>query len=304
MAFAVTKKWLVIAQKAWQSVIRSSMMKRSLMDEQTKPHQPVLETIELSRLFGSLKAVDDVSLTVDEGEIFGLLGPNGAGKTTLLKMLTTLLPPSSGQAVISGVDVRKNPAAVRHLIGYVPQLISADGSLTGYENLWLFAKLYDLPATVRKQRVQEALELMGLTDSADRYVKEYSGGMIRRLEIVQAMLNRPTVLFLDEPTSGLDPVARQVVWHHLKQAHQNYNMTIVLTTHDMEEADLLCDRIAIMNHGAVAVTGSPASLKATLGPNATLADVFIHYTGDQLEANSREDYYEIKRQRKDAWKRG
>ena len=162
---------------------------------------------------------NEVSFSVANREIYGLLGPNGAGKTTLIKMLTTLFPPTSGTASICGVDLVTHPAQVRYLIRYVPQLISADGSLTGYENLLVFAKLYDIPRKERKARVQEALDLMGLSNVAKRYVKEYSGGMIRRLEIVQAMLHRPRILFLDEPTSGLDPVARKIVWKHLIQAH-------------------------------------------------------------------------------------
>jgi ABC-2 type transport system ATP-binding protein len=260
-------------------------------------NESVLETTDLCRFFCDVKAVNGVSISVNNREIYGLLGPNGAGKTTLIKMLTTLLPPTSGKASICGIDLIKHPAQVRNLIGYVPQLISADGSLTGYENLLVFSKLYDIPRQERKARVQEALDLMGLTNVAHRYVKEYSGGMIRRLEIVQAMLHRPHILFLDEPTSGLDPVARKIVWKHLIQAHNNYNITVVLTTHDMEEADYLCHRIGIMNRGKIVIIDSPETLKNNLGPQSTLNDVFIHYTGNDLELENRERYHEISRQR-------
>jgi ABC-2 type transport system ATP-binding protein len=267
------------------------------MSDETNAQQVILETRDLSRNFEKVKAVNSISMNIYCGEIFGLLGPNGAGKTTLIKMLTTLLPPSAGDAFICGVSLVHAPTIIRNLIGYVPQLISADGSLTGYENLLIFAKLYDIPRAKRKHRIEEALKLMGLTEVANRFVKEYSGGMIRRLEIVQAMLHRPRLLFLDEPTSGLDPVARKVVWEHLIQAHYQYDMTILLTTHDMEEADLLCQRIAIMNHGQILVTDSPAALKNKLNVK-TLDDVFIHYIGSNIELDNRETYREIARQRK------
>lgn len=261
------------------------------------PDQIILETKQLSRTFGKLTAVNAVSMGVIQREIFGLLGPNGAGKTTLIKMLTTLLPPTSGTASICGVDLVQHPEQVRSLIGYVPQLISADGNLTGYENLLVFSKLYDIPRKEREPRVQEALALMGLTSVADRFVKEYSGGMIRRLEIVQAMLHRPRILFLDEPTSGLDPVARKTVWNHLLQAHNNYDVSIVLTTHDMEEADYLCNRVGFMEQGNIVVVDSPINLKNNLGSEATLNDVFIHYTGTQLDLASSKSYRDISRQR-------
>ncbi len=273
------------------------------MDE-LNPNEPVLETQNLSRNFGALKAVDAVSISVNNHEIYGLLGPNGAGKTTLIKMLTTLLPTTSGDALICGVDLVKNPAQVRSLIGYVPQMISADGSLTGYENLLVFSKLYDIPRNERKTRVQEALTLMGLTEVAHRYVREYSGGMIRRLEIVQAMLHHPRILFLDEPTSGLDPVARKTVWEHLIQAHTQYDITIMLTTHDMEEADFLCHKIGIMNQGKIVIVDTPKTLKSNLGLQGTLNDVFIHYTGNNLELENRERYHDISTQRETDHKRG
>jgi ABC-2 type transport system ATP-binding protein len=245
---------------------------------------PILETAELTRRFHQQTAVDRVSIAVEPGEIFGLLGPNGAGKTTTIKMLTTLLPPSDGRAWICGYDVARQPAAVRRLIGYVPQAVSADGALTGAENLQLFAKLYDLPRAEREPRIQSLLDQLGLTEAANRLVQTYSGGMIRRLEIGQALLHEPQVLFLDEPTVGLDPVARKIVWENIESMRAQFGVTMLLTTHYMEEADSLCSRIAIMHRGRIVALGTPAELKASLGtPNPTLDDVFAHYTGDSLE---------------------
>ena len=173
----------------------------------------ILETMALTRCFDGHTAVDALTIAVEAAEVFGLLGPNGAGKTTTIKMLTTLLPPTSGTASVAGFDIVRQAREVRRVIGYVPQLVSADGSLSGYENLLIFAKLYDIPRRERNSRIGEALDLVGLAGAADRMVREYSGGMIRRLEIAQSMLHRPRVLFLDEPTVGLDPVARRAVWY-------------------------------------------------------------------------------------------
>ncbi len=244
----------------------------------------ILETEGLTRRFGALTAVDTLNISVEAGEIFGLLGPNGAGKTTVIKMLTTLLPPSAGHARIAGFDVVREATQVRRIIGYVPQMLSADGALSGYENLLIFAKLYDLPRAEQETRVRGALDFMGLSDASERLVRTYSGGMIRRLEIAQSLLHRPSVLFLDEPTVGLDPVARQAVWQHIQEVRAAYNTTILLTTHYMEEADALCQRIAIMHLGKVVALGTPAELKASIGgPETTLDRVFAHYTGDTLE---------------------
>jgi ABC-2 type transport system ATP-binding protein len=245
----------------------------------------ILETQALTRRFGALVAVDAINLTVRAGDIFGLLGSNGAGKTTAIKMLTTLLPPTAGTATVAGCDIRTQAARVRRAIGYVPQMLSADGNLTGYENLLFFAKLYDLPRPERAARISDALALMGLEDAAQQMVREYSGGMIRRLEIAQSMLHRPQVLFLDEPTVGLDPIARRSVWERLTQLQADLQTTVFLTTHLMEEADALCDAIAIMHRGAVAIAGSPAMLKASLDqPDATLDDVFVRYAGTSPES--------------------
>jgi ABC-2 type transport system ATP-binding protein len=245
---------------------------------------PILKTESLTRRFKTLTAVDSLSISVEAGEVFGLLGPNGAGKTTAIKMLTTLLPPTSGKAWVAGFEISRSSSEVRRVIGYVPQLISADGSLTGYENLMIFAKLYDLPRGEREERVRGLLEFIGLADSGDKLVRQYSGGMIRRLEIAQSMLHKPKVLFLDEPTVGLDPAARRTVWEHIDQLRKEDGTTIFMTTHMMEEADSLCDRVAIMHLGKVAVLGAPAELKNAIGgSDVSLDDVFIHYTGDELE---------------------
>jgi ABC-2 type transport system ATP-binding protein len=203
-------------------------------------------------------------------------------------MLTTLLPPTSGNASVAGFDIIRQAARVRRVIGYVPQALSVDGSLTGYENLLIFAKLYDIPRKERQIRIRDALAFMGLSDAADKLVREYSGGMIRRLEIAQSTLHRPRVLFLDEPTIGLDPLARKAVWEHVERLRDDYGTTIVLTTHYMEEADSLCSRVAIMHLGKVAIIGTPTELKASIGGSEkTLDDVFVHYAGDTLEVTGR-----------------
>ena len=244
-----------------------------------------------------------MTVSVEAGEVFGLLGPNGAGKSTLIKMLTTILPPTSGSATIKGYDIVRQAGEVRRVIGYVPQLLSADGTLTGYENLLVYAELYDVPRNELKTRISEALDFMGLSGAADRMVREYSGGMIRRLEIGQSTLHRPSVLFLDEPTIGLDPIARSAVWEHIKDLRSRYGMTIVLTTHLMDEADSLSDRVAIMTLGKVAAVGKPADLKASIGKEgATLDDVFVHYAGGQPETEG--GYREAARTRRVARRLG
>jgi len=264
---------------------------------------PILQTQALTRRFGNLTAVNEMTISVERGEIFGLLGPNGAGKTTAIKIFTTLLPPTSGAASVAGFDVVRDAASVRRLIGYVPQALSADGALTGYENLLVFAKLYDIPAVERKSRIADALAMVGLTDSADKLVRRYSGGMIRRLEIAQSTLHRPPLLFLDEPTVGLDPLARKVVWEHIERLRAAHNATIFLTTHYMEEADNLCSRVAIMHLGKVVGADTPDRLKASLGgDHATLRDVFVHYAGDTLESGG--SYHDSARGRRTARRLG
>ena len=259
---------------------------------------PVVSTTALTRRFETLVAVDRLDLQVRHGTIFGLLGPNGAGKTTTIKMLTTLLPPTSGSARVAGFDIVRAPREVRRRIGYVPQLLSADGGLTGYENLRLSAKLYGLPSAERNKRIEQALAFTGLVGAGKHLVRTYSGGMIRRLELAQAMLHEPPVLFLDEPTIGLDPLARRAVWERLEELRRRAATTILLTTHDMEEADELCDEIAMMHQGRIAALGAPADLKRQLGPEATLDDVFAHYAGGEIEAGG--SYRDVRRTRSTA----
>ncbi|BAY78908.1 ABC transporter-related protein (plasmid) [Nostoc linckia NIES-25] len=269
----------------------------------SEPKSLILQTEELTRRFGKFTAVNDLSISVERGEIFGLLGPNGAGKSTVIKMLTTLLPISAGTAILAGYDVSRQSDPVRRAIGYVPQALSADGSLTGYENLLIFAKLYEIPKKGRDRRIWEILEYMGLEDAGKRLVRTYSGGMIRKLEIAQSILHQPEILFLDEPTVGLDPIARTQVWQLVQQLCTDYGTTIFLTTHFLEEADSLCDRVVIMQQGQVVTTGAPSDLKASLGKaNATLDDVFIHYTGNQLTSGV--NYRDTARTRRTAGRLG
>lgn len=242
-----------------------------------------VETLGLTRCFGSLTAVSTLNIAVTTGSIFGLLGPNGAGKTTTIKMLTTMLAPTAGSAKVAGLDIVRRAVEVRRRIGYVSQMLSADGGLTGYENLLLFARLYDIPRAERRKRILDALQFMGLGEAERTLVRNYSGGMIRRLEIAQSMLHRPSVLFLDEPTVGLDPMARHAVWQHLRDLRNQFGTTILMTTHDMEEADELCEVIAIMHRGRAVAVGSPPSLKMQVGPEADLDDVFIHYAGGGVD---------------------
>jgi ABC-2 type transport system ATP-binding protein len=249
----------------------------------------IINTYQLTKRFDQIIAVNGVTLAVESGEVFGLLGPNGAGKSTVIKMLITLIPPTIGTAHVAQFDIVKQRSLVQRSIGYVPQALSVDGTLSGYENLLIIAKLYDVPRQKRLPRVRDMLGYVGLADVADRPVRTYSGGMIRRLEMAQALLHRPQVLFLDEPTVGLDPVARKAMWDLVQQLRTDYGSTIFLTTHFMEEADTLCDRLAIMHHGQVVAQGTPDELKASISrqdrsmiDRPTLDDVFIHYTGDEL----------------------
>ncbi|MBD2615250.1 ATP-binding cassette domain-containing protein [Nostoc punctiforme FACHB-252] len=281
--------------------IYTGKINRSLTSKE--PKSLILETEGLTRRFGKFTAVNDLNISVEQGEIFGLLGPNGAGKSTVIKMLTTLLPISEGTAILAGYDVTRQSDPVRRAIGYVPQALSADGSLTGYENLLIFAKLYEIPKKGRDGRIWEILEYMGLQDAAKRLVRTYSGGMIRKLEIAQSILHQPQILFLDEPTVGLDPIARTQVWELVQQLCTDYRTTIFLTTHFLEEADNLCDRVVIMQQGEVVTTGAPSDLKASLGKaNATLDDVFIHYTGNQLTSGV--NYRDTARTRRTAQRLG
>ena len=250
----------------------------------TESNSPVaIRTVGLSKRFNHSAVLDSLTLSVMHGQIFGLLGPNGAGKSTTIKILTTLLDASSGSATVAGFDVKRYPVEVRRRIGYVPQLLSADGGLTAIENLNLSARLYGLRGVQCAARVEEALAFAGLEAVARKLVRTFSGGMIRRLEIAQSTLHSPEILFLDEPTIGLDPMARKTVWDRLQQLRQSQGMTILITTHDMEEADELCDELAILHQGRLAVTGKPDDLKARVGPDADLNDVFAHFSGAVIE---------------------
>ncbi len=268
----------------------------------------LIETQNLRRCFGDLVAVAGLSLSVGVGEIFGLVGPNGAGKSTVVKMLTTLLPPTSGTARVAGCDIRHDSAGVRRAMGYVPQLLSADGALTGYENLLMFSRLYNLPRALRRERIAESLKFVDLVDAQHRLVRTYSGGMIRRLEIALSLLHRPRVLFFDEPTVGLDPLARQSIWRQVRQLSEEHRMTVLLTTHFMDEADSLCDRVGIMNRGELVVVGTPAELKAAVGAGAGMADAslddaFAFYTGNRLEVAAG-GYRDVARTRRTAARLG
>ena len=232
-----------------------------------------IETKSLTKSFGDVTAVNDISLSVKNGEIFGFLGPNGAGKSTTIMILTTLLKPTSGQALISGFDVATNAKQVRQNIGYVQQETTVDEYLTGRENLLLQAKLNHIPKNEIDKRIDEILTLIELTDKQDKTVVTYSGGMRKRLDIAGGLLHRPKVLFLDEPTVGLDIQTRRKIWQYIKKIHDEFQMTIFLTTHYMEEADQLCDRIGIIDDGKIQVIDSPENLKKAMG-NEVISIIF------------------------------
>jgi len=219
----------------------------------------------LVKKYGDHIAVDNLTLDINENEVFGLLGSNGAGKTTIIHMLATLLKPSSGSATVNGYDIVYQPAKVRSSIGIVFQAPSSDDMLTGYENLQLHSMLYSIPRHTRKQRIDEVLKLVGLTERRHDQVKTYSGGMRRRLEIARGLLHKPKVMFLDEPTLGLDPASRETMWKYIQRLVREEKMTVILTTHYMEEADILCDRIGIIDKGRIIALDTPKGLKAGLG---------------------------------------
>jgi ABC-2 type transport system ATP-binding protein len=235
--------------------------------------QAIVKVEGLSKTFGNLKAVDGVSFDVMEGEIFGFLGPNGAGKTTTISMLTTLLRATSGTAVVNGLDIHKHPNEVRRTVGIVPQEYTADEDLTGMQNILLCADLYGIPRSDSKVHALELLELVELDDAANRKVSTYSGGMRRRLELATGLINYPKLLFLDEPTLGLDVQTRAAVWKYIRMLKEEYRMTLFLTTHYLEEADSLCDRIAIIDHGHIIRIGSPTELKASIGGDVIVVGV-------------------------------
>jgi len=231
-----------------------------------------VEVENLTKCFGSFCAVDHLSFTVDHGEVFGLLGPNGAGKSTLIRMLTTLIPPTSGIARVNGFDVARQANSVRQSIGVIPQAMTSDMDLSANENMTIFAKLYGIGREKRKKTIAELLEAVDLTRWADKPVKNFSGGMRRRLEIARGLVHEPKIFFLDEPTTGLDPVSRVSVWQMLSRLKNERDLTIIVTTHYMDEADKLCDRIAIIDHGKLVALDSPLKLKASI-PGKNILEV-------------------------------
>jgi ABC-2 type transport system ATP-binding protein len=266
-----------------------------------------VECAGLVHRFGDTVAVDRLDLQIPAGEVFGLLGPNGAGKTTTIRVLNTLLPVQEGSVRVFGLDVRRRAMDVRRHLGYVPQQLSIEAALTGRQNVTWFARLFDVPRDERATRVDEALDAMDLLAVADRRAGTYSGGMIRRLELAQALVNRPALLVLDEPTVGLDPIARAGVWERVRQMRADYGMTVLLTTHYMEEADELCDTVALMHHGRLQTVGAPVALRAAIGPDATLEDVFRRYAGADLagaDEHGAERVRDVRRSRTTARKLG
>ena len=256
-----------------------------------------VEVRSIVKRFGQFTAVDGISFSVTPGEIFGLLGPNGAGKSTLIRMMVTLLPPTSGTAVINGFDVVRQADQVRRSIGVIPQAMTTDLELSVEENLLIFAKLYGVSRDKRAKLIPELLAAVELTQWADKPVKNLSGGMRRRVEIARGLVHEPRVFFLDEPTTGLDPVSRTAVWEMLQKIKRQRDLTVLVTTHYMDEADRLCDRIAIVDHGKLVALDSPEALKSSIpgrsAADTTLDDVFVHYTGralrDALQAPSAMD---------------
>jgi len=231
-----------------------------------------VEVETLRKVFGNFCAVDGLSFSVEHGEVFGLLGPNGAGKSTLIRMLTTLVPPSSGTARVNGFDVATQANAVRACIGVIPQAMTSDLDLSAEENMSIFAKLYGIPRERRRLVIRELLDAVDLGQWADKPVKNFSGGMRRRLEIARGLVHAPRIFFLDEPTTGLDPVSRVAVWEMLSRLRRERDLTIIMTTHYMDEADKLCDRIAIVDHGKLVALDSPLKLKASI-PGKNILEV-------------------------------
>lgn len=255
--------------------------------------------------YGDVEAVRGASFSVPAAQVFGLLGPNGAGKTSILRVLTTLMRPASGRGFILGHDVVAAPATVRRLIGYVPHALSADGSLTGRENVSLFARLHGVPRPERRERIAEMLGFLDLGGAADRVVRTYSGGMVRRLEIACALVHRPRVLLLDEPTIGLDPVARRAVWSHLGKLREASGLTLLITTHSMHEAEEQCQRLAVMSAGKVRAQGTPEELRASLNlPGTSLEDVFVALTATARDQPDKGDLRDTSRSRHTARRLG
>ncbi|MEM3832214.1 MAG: ATP-binding cassette domain-containing protein [Thermoprotei archaeon] len=240
----------------------------------------IIKAINLTKVFGSLVAVDHINFEVKKGEIFGFLGPNGAGKTTTINMLTTVLKPTEGTAIINGFDVVKQPSKVRQSIGVVHQEYTADEDLTGLENMILMADLYGIPRDVGRKRAEELLKMVELTSAAHKKVENYSGGMRRRLEVAMGLINRPPVLFLDEPTLGLDVQTRAAIWSYITKLKEQYETTMFVTTHYLEEADTYCDRVAIIDKGKIIQIGTPRELKESIGGDV----ITIQITSDTTTA--------------------
>ncbi|MCM6777873.1 ATP-binding cassette domain-containing protein [Nocardia sp. CDC159] len=245
-----------------------------------------IECEGLTHRYGDHVVLDKLDLRIERGEIFGLLGPNGAGKTTTIRLLTTLMPVREGSVRVLGFEAGRRDTDIRYNLGYVPQQLSIEASLTGRQNVTWFARLFDVARRERAQRVEEVLAAMDLLEVADRPASGYSGGMVRRLELAQALINRPALLILDEPTVGLDPIARDGVWERVRDLRRRFGTTVLLTTHYMAEADALCDRIALLHKGVLRAVGAPAELRHALGPTATLEDVFRHHAGAGLDEES------------------
>jgi ABC-2 type transport system ATP-binding protein len=253
-------------------------------DVQKHSRRTAISVEHIVKRYGEFEAVKDVNFSVAEGEIFGLLGPNGAGKSTLIRMMTTLVPISGGKATVAGHDVTKESDAVRRVIGVIPQALTSDPDLTVEENLSIYAKLYNVPRVLREKNIAEVLEAVDLVKWRGEQVKTLSGGMRRRVEIARGLVHNPRIFFLDEPTTGLDPVSRIAVWEMLNNLKTTRNLTMLLTTHYMEEADKLCDRIAIVDHGTLVALGTPAELKRNV-PGANVVEV--HFNRETAEWGSR-----------------
>jgi len=246
-------------------------------------HAHAIEVEKLTKQFGDLVAVDAVSFTVEDGEIFGLLGPNGAGKTTLIRMLTTLTPPTSGIGRVAGLDIVKQANEVRHVLGVIPQAFTSDPELTAEENMLIHAKLYGVPASQREALINRLLESVELQNFRAKLVRTFSGGMRRRLEIARGLVHSPKIMFLDEPTTGLDPVSRTNVWEMIRRLRDQEQLTLLLTTHYMDEADKLCDRIAIVDHGRLAALDSPTNLKDSVPGTDVVEAEFANAPADWLD---------------------
>lgn len=225
----------------------------------------IIKTENLSKTYsGKIKAIDSINIEIDEGEVYGLLGPNGAGKSTTINLLTTRITPTTGTALVNGFDIRKHSMDVRKSIGVVPQDLTTDEDLTGYENLMMVSRFYDVPKDTANERIAKLLNLVDLEEAAGRYVKQYSGGMRKRLELIVGLVHDPKILFLDEPTLGLDVQTRTQMWEYVRDIQKKLNVTIILTSHYLEEVDALANRISIIDHGKILITGTPEDLKSSL----------------------------------------